>query len=188
MLGRIKTRLAASIGDTDALAVYRALLHHTATVAAEWGPVLVHRTGDPAAYADWPLSAFPHCEQAPGNLGTRLEQGLLAGLESGPALAIGTDCPGLSIAALARCAALVAEHEAVFGPSTDGGYWCLGVSHANAVRVCCGEDLPWSQPALMRETEARCTAAGIATQRGPVLADCDDITDLRAAEAAGFSW
>lgn len=186
--GLVKTRLARDLGDETALAVYRRLLEHTAAVAAAWGPVVVHRTGDATAFAASPLARFPHRAQVAGGLGERLAAGLSPAVVRTPALAIGTDCPGLDIAALEAVADLLADRAAAVGPSPDGGYWCLGVATAEAVTACCAADLPWSRPGLIAATAKRCHAAGIDLAHGPTLADCDDVDDLRAACAAGCDW
>ena len=74
-LGRVKTRLAAGIGNEAALAAYRALLGHTRAVVA---PLPVLKTawlvgGDdnaPAAAADW--AGFEQRPQPPGDLGQKM--------------------------------------------------------------------------------------------------------------------
>lgn len=188
--GRVKTRLAASVGDDQALAVYRALLATTAGVAAAWdGPVTLHAAGDDQAWASTPLASLPRRPQCDGGLGERLAHGLSWELTQGStALAIGTDCPLISVDALHSIAQGLQDAKVVFGPSTDGGYWCLGVRSHQAIATCCDQGLPWSSTELLAASQTACQRAGISHALGPILPDLDDEDDLRTAQAAGFDW
>jgi rSAM/selenodomain-associated transferase 1 len=189
--GRVKSRLAAGIGTVAALAVYECLLSVVATAQRGWpGMVLLAATGSPEAWARTPLADLPRREQPTGGLGARIAAALHWGLaHGGPAVAIGTDCPGLRPQHLARLAALVEQTPVAFGPAEDGGYWGVAVAETRAVPPLTGDDLPWSSPDLLAASEARLAAAGLTAARGDVLADCDDADDLAAAVAAGYlAW
>jgi glycosyltransferase A (GT-A) superfamily protein (DUF2064 family) len=62
------------------------------------------------------------------------------------------------------------------------------VASPAAIAACCGDDLPWSTPALLGSTVSRLQASGLRHAVAASLADLDDAPDLRAAEAAGFRW
>lgn len=188
--GAVKTRLAADLGQDRALAVYRALLARTAAVAAAWrGAVTLHAAGDDADWTDAPLERLPRVAQRGADLGQRLAAGLGWELGQGStAIAIGADCPGVDALALEAVAALLGDHDVVFAPAGDGGYWALGVAGATAVAATCASDLPWSQPDLLAASQARCDAEGLRWALGPTRADVDTLADLRRAEAAGFRW
>lgn len=186
--GRVKTRLAATIGDEAALRVYQELLTVTGAVARVWpGPVLVLGTGDEQALAASPLGAFERQAQVAGGLGARLRAGLASALASNDtAIAIGTDCPFLDLAALQAIDDLLGNHDVAFGPAADGGYWSLGVSRASDLPVVCADDLPWSQADLLTASEQACIAARLTIARGGELADLDDADDLDLARRQGF--
>jgi len=188
--GRVKTRLAAELGEDAALAVYRALLEYTRQVVAAWrGGVTLHAEGAEAAWLDSPLRTLPRRPQCRGGLGERLAHGLAWELDQGgPVVAIGADCPGLDHAALAEVGELLSHHPVVFGPSDDGGYWCLGVADPAALAPCCDPTLPWSRPQLLARSETACARAGLGTARAATRDDVDTLADLRRAEAAGFGW
>ncbi len=187
VLGQVKTRLAHALGDASALAVYRCLLEVTARAIATWpGPIRVLTAGDMAAFAGTPLASFPSRPQSDGGLGARLAAGFRA--VPGPALAIGTDCPGLAPDHLRRLAAALERHPAVFGPAHDGGYWGVAVGDARCIPVCFADDLPWSRPSLLAETMARLAGNGIVAGMTDTLADLDDAEDLASAERHGFVW
>jgi rSAM/selenodomain-associated transferase 1 len=189
--GRVKSRLAATIGSAAALAVYRGLLTHTAALASAWrGPVRVLFTGDEAALAGSPLGSFPRQPQARGGLGERLFAATAALLPGRPAgvLFIGTDCPLLTQAHLADLATALPSVRVAIGPARDGGYWGIAVRDLAAAACCFAPDLPWSQPGLLAATRHRLTVAGMSLATTTLLDDLDDVADLRLAEAAGFCW
>ncbi len=193
--GRVKTRLAAAIGEDRALAVYRRLLDRTAALARRWtGPVAVHFSGSHAAIRASPLGVFPCWPQSDGNLGNRLRSALSHAMSHamshaidrhGRAIAVGTDCPALTIDDLAILDRHLERHPVSVGPAEDGGYWGIGVRGAEPLAICCDETLPWSTPDLLRETTARLSSSGRTWGLGPRRADLDDASDLARAHAVG---
>ena len=155
-LGRAKTRLAASIGDDAALAVYQELLRRTAHVCDAWpGAVHVFRTGDSEIFSQSPLGHFPFSEQYNGNLGERLFHGAQLCLKDGPVIIIGTDCPFINIHAINELQAGLEQNDVCIGPANDGGYWGIALKSLASAEVCFASDLPWSQTSLLNETERR---------------------------------
>jgi len=187
-LGRVKTRLAADLGEHRALAVYRQLLQRTYAVALEWpGPVRLQLTGHPDAM-DPRWRRWPWDGQAGEDLGARLRHGLRPALAHGAhAIAIGSDCAELEAPHLLRIAELLDSRDAVLGPCDDGGYWALGLANEAALACCCASDLPWSRPELVRATRRRCVEQGLELGLADRLRDIDVLEDLMnsplAAEA-----
>ena len=69
--------------------------------------------------------------QRPGSLGSRmghLLRRIRADFPSSPALLIGTDLPSLNRPDLLMAIELLQDKDLVLGPSSDGGYWLLGLS------------------------------------------------------------
>lgn len=186
VLGQVKTRLAATIGDRAALDVYQQLLVKTAAVCERWdGPVEIHYSGDDITR--WPLQPFAHIPQVNGHLGLRIEAALQSGISKyGAAVCIGSDCPGLSINALTSVCAPLSHNAVAFGPAEDGGYWSVASTDSKAVACLCAEDLPWSQPELLTESRHRLHAAGHSVILGNRLYDCDTKQDLDRAQAEGL--
>jgi len=190
-LGRVKTRLAAGIGEARALIVYRQLLEVVSVAQAVWsGPVLLTTGGDDAAWEGTGLAHLPRRAQATGGLGSRIAAALSWGIDAaGSAIAIGTDCPGLRHTHLQRLAALMATAPVAFGPAEDGGYWGVAASDPRAIPIIADDAMPWSTPDILQVSRQRLERAGIAHATGDTLADCDDADDLAAAVSAGFlSW
>ena len=189
--GRVKTRLAADIGVSAALAVYRQLLGIVAQVQSGWaGPVLLTSTGAADAWIGTGLEHLPRRAQADGGLGCRIAAALQWGLaHRDRAIAIGTDCPGLTTAHLSRLAAAVPHAPVAFGPAADGGYWGVAVADPAAIPIFADDALPWSTPGILRASRQRLAEAGFSSAITDTLADCDDADDLAAAASAGFlAW
>ncbi|WBA42733.1 TIGR04282 family arsenosugar biosynthesis glycosyltransferase [Hymenobacter canadensis] len=184
-LGKVKTRLAAGIGNEAALAVYRELLAHTRAVAQE---LPAHKTvwlaETPTTTPD-SADAWPDYEQQlqfSGDLGTRMLTAFAHAFNQGAraVLIVGTDCPGLSTAILEQAYAALATHDLVVGPAEDGGYYLLGMKE-----LC--EDIflgkSWSTDSVLAHTLADADRLGLTVAQLPTLRDVDDAADLAAWRA-----
>jgi rSAM/selenodomain-associated transferase 1 len=181
--GRVKTRLAAAIGDEAALRVYRRLAEHTLAearaLAAEGVAVRVHYA--PADAADavraW-LGAGPlYLPQADGDLGVRMKDAFTRAFDDGAGrvVIVGSDLPEVSAPLLRRAFEQLDAHPAVIGPARDGGYYLLGL------RGMIGgifDGIEWSTSTVLRATLERFSAAGVQPAALEVLADVDTVDDL----------
>lgn len=180
--GRVKTRLAAELGEAEAVAIYRRLAERQlAAVPAEW-PVQIHfaPVDGEAAMVAW-LGRAPGRSfrpQADGGLGERLaratEQAFAEGAQA--VLLIGGDCPGLDEPLLCQAARVLADHDAVLGPAQDGGYYLLGLKGAGDVFA----DVRWSTAVVAEQTRAHLRRHGWCWAELPVLRDVDTAADWRA--------
>jgi uncharacterized protein len=181
----IKTRLAATIGQTAAEAFHRLAAMAVAEVAAD--PRLAHAGVNTywAVAEDDALDAaiwrdLPRIAQGEGDLGVRMgrvyEQ-LRA--KHGTALLLGADAPQLQAEDLLAARAALRAHDYVLGPSADGGFWTFG--GRVAANDAAWTRTPWSQS----DTHTRFAASlcgDIATLR--TLRDVDTVEDLRALRPA----
>lgn len=95
-----------------------------------------------------------------------------------PVLQIGMDTPQVRPETLTAARHRLAEHEAVFGPAADGGWWALGLRdpvHAAALR-----GVPMSTGETGRRTLAALRERGVRPVALPVLRDVDDWAAARA--------
>ena len=169
--GRVKTRLAATIGDDDACALYTAFLEDICAVA---GSIDARRIlavdGQHDLFTQLALdNGMDVRPQVPGDLGARMQASLEAAL---PACVIGTDSPTLTKTQLEAALSVVSSRDAVVGPSTDGGYWLLGLSRPIPELF---RDMPWSTPEVLPLTLER--LRGRRVEVLPFHYDVDD--DLR---------
>ncbi|WP_375435796.1 TIGR04282 family arsenosugar biosynthesis glycosyltransferase [uncultured Hymenobacter sp.] len=185
-LGRVKTRLAAGIGDEAALAVYQELLHHTFTVTAE---IAAHKTlwlaeplAAPVAFPEaW--NSYEQLHQLPGDLGQKMQTAFAHAFAAGTtsALIIGTDCPGLTTELLTQAYTLLATHEVVIGPAEDGGYYLLGMRELYTDLF---SNKSWSTDSVLAHTLADADRLGLEVAQLPTLRDVDDANDLQAWRAS----
>ncbi|MDG4782191.1 DUF2064 domain-containing protein [Micromonospora sp. WMMD961] len=89
-----------------------------------------------------------------------------------PVLQIGMDTPQIRPALLTTALQRLTDHEAVFGPALDGGWWALGLRDP----VCAGvlRDVPMSTDDTGRRTLAALRGHGTRPAILPVQRDVDD--------------
>ncbi len=179
--GQVKTRLAATIGDDDALTVYEALLTYTVTVLKNAKATstrvvaFVADANDLRSFArDYPgIDAYD--AQIEGDLGMRMSAALSSLLNDGPALLIGADCPELTAEDLNAAIALLDTHDCVLGPSHDGGYYLIGMQRLLPDLLV---DMPWSSDRVYILTRERLDAIGASVGLLPIRRDIDTYNDL----------
>ncbi len=187
-LGRVKSRLAAGIGEPAALAVYHELLAITRTAITESGVPATVWLADAAGAAptaaegrEW--AEITTCCQQAGDLGARMTAAFAAAFAAGAGRVaiIGTDCPGLRASHLTQAFALLADHDVVLGPATDGGYYLLGLRqpHPELFR-----HKAWSTASVLADTLADAHRLGRRVALLPELHDVDTVADLATWRAA----
>jgi hypothetical protein len=178
VLGRVKTRLARTIGDQKALWVYEKLLEHTRRTAQgitsqKW---VCYSDFVPAA-DDWLAGGFAAFRQEGESLGLRMlnafRQGFAAGYTS--VVIIGSDCPEITPALLEEAFGQLLTASVVIGPAADGGYYLLGMNQL-VESLFLGKS--WSSPDVFAQTVLDLHAADIPYSLLPVLSDVDEAADL----------
>lgn len=179
VLGKVKTRLAATVGDAEALRIYRILLEKTrqAALNVEAGRWLFYSDFlEPDD--DWPETYFQKKLQAGHDLGERMENafGLAFASGAGKVAIIGCDCPDLNGVLLQEAFQRLNEADFVLGPATDGGYYLLGMKQ---LELALFRGIAWSTEAVRAETLKKMQAAGKTCFLLPELADVDTEEDWR---------
>ncbi len=182
-MGRVKTRLAREIGLVAATQWYRstcASLIARLACDRRWSTSLVV-TPDSAAWksAPWPHiwpSGVAHLPQGPGDLGQRMGA-VFRSFPPGPVVLIGSDIPDIQSAHIAQAFAALGSHDAVIGPSTDGGYWLIGFKRVKPVGSVFNT-VRWSSSHALKDTLKNLTGRTIAFL--PTLQDVDEAADLKA--------
>ena len=129
--GRVKTRVARTIGETDATRLASALLYDSVTrfSAIEGAPLWLF--GDTSTFDPFrPIVGreISYRDQGEGSLGDRLRRAFADPPEGAAGvIAIGADAPHLDPAVLAEAAAVVRSGRAALGPAQDGGFYLIGV-------------------------------------------------------------
>ncbi len=179
-LGKVKTRLARTLGDEEALRIYHVLLEKTRAAALG---VQAERWLFYSDFIDknddWPEADFSKKTQSEGDLGERMEQAFRTAFEAGAmkVVIIGSDCPELTGALLQTAFDRLDESDFVLGPVPDGGYYLLGMKELESSVF---RDIAWSTETVQARTIKKMQAAGKSCALLPVLSDVDTEEDWRA--------
>lgn len=177
--GRVKTRLARDIGRTTAAWWFR---HQTAQLIRRlesprwqiWLAVAPDAEGFQSRI--WPTH-LPRIAQGSGNLGHRMAR-VFRSLPHGPVCIIGGDIPGIQQAHIQRAFDVLGDHQAVFGPAPDGGYWLVGQKRVSPIPPTLFDGVRWSTEHALADSVTSLNGQSVALI--DTLQDVDTLADLRA--------
>lgn len=130
-LGKVKTRLAKEIGDKETLQVYIELLQHTHDMTSDLD---CDRFVYYADYIDnndlWENENFEKRLQEGESLGNRMMAAFFELFQQGysKVVIVGSDCPELTTFVIEDAFDKLDATDVVIGPSSDGGYYLLGLT------------------------------------------------------------
>ena len=130
-LGKVKTRLAKSIGEEKALFIFQKLIKKTAQTI---GSISVHKSLYYSEFIEngdlWDTQVSEKKIQNGNTLGERMSNAFQDGFEKGfeQIVIIGTDLWDLESSDIDQAFKVLETNTAVIGPATDGGYYLLGLS------------------------------------------------------------
>lgn len=181
-IGLSKTRLAKSLSPALARRIATMTAARTLSAArAECGwQTRLYLTPDSevtsARSGLWPAH-LPRYSQGRGDLTARLNKGL-ADAPFGKVLFIGTDAPDITPGLLRDAVRALDNHDAIFGPATDGGFWLFGLRKNARMKSPFG-NVRWSGPHAMADV-SRNVPETARIYHLPTLIDIDDADDWRA--------
>lgn len=187
--GKVKTRLAASIGDERAAGLHAAFIADIgATVASVEGRHVLAWSGDPDHPAFAPLRELDYdfMPQPEGDLGQRLDRAMRREANRADAVVIiGSDSPTLMAEHLEDAFQKLQRASVVLGPSFDGGYYLIGVRSQwyldlapdDAVHPLFDE-VSWSTADVLDQTLRRCRQMSCLCDLTAFWYDVDTIEDL----------
>ena len=192
-LGRVKTRLAAAIGDEAALAVYRAMLHdvleriggsnETTEVEVLWAPTEIANGQTLArAFGDRALAM-----QTGATLGDRLSMAFSERFYFHKTLkivTIGVDDPSIDRDLIEHAFGTLDGCEWVLGPATDGGYYLIGCRAASFDPMVF-QNIEWGTASVFADTMRTIRRGGASIAVLPEHRDIDLVEDLRAYRGGG---
>ena len=157
--GRVKTRLARDIGTVRATAFFRENMRSTTARLdrdQRWQTILA--VAPEAATKSRMLIGGgarmpPLMPQGGGDLGARLTR-IARHAPAGPLVIIGADIPGIHAADIASAFAALRAGDAVFGPSSDGGYWLIGLKARARRAKGAFANVRWSTAFAFSDTRA----------------------------------
>jgi len=151
-LGKVKTRLAKTIGAEKALAIYKFLLAHTKKVTE-------NIACDKAVYYSvkvreddlWNGEIYQKKQQLGEDLGIRMQNAFQDAFANGyeKVLIVGSDLIDLSEEIIEKGFLQLASNDVVIGPAEDGGYYLLGMKsvHPNVFK-----NKNWGTSSVREET------------------------------------
>ena len=177
-LGKVKTRLAATLGDEVALAIYFQLLTKTKEVAAGLNEDKVVYYSSYLEEGDlWNEDHFRKAVQSEGDLGERMKNAFIDAFDQGyeRVCIIGSDCMEITTEILEEAFGKLHNRDAVIGASEDGGYYLLGMSKMTPALF---DNKAWSTDEVFISTLEDFERLGMDHAELPVLNDVDTQKDL----------
>lgn len=181
--GQAKTRMIPDLGEQGAAELAAALLEESVRQSVEIWPGTVSLrvwpdTGHECIDGIRDRYGITVASQVEGNLGTKMFAALNAAYERGVAAAVmGCDVPHCPAETLRAAHAFLARGRSVIGPSSDGGYYLIGI---NPPDPGCFERIDWGGTKVFDTTLKRAARAGIHLIVLQQLNDIDTMADLEA--------
>ncbi len=175
--GATKTRLIPALGPVGAAALQKRLAERIVATARQWvrrsgaGLVFCHDGGDAKQMDRWlGKPSMDYLAQTTGNLGSRMFLAIQTAFQQGAerVLLVGTDIPGITVAILEKALDSLDAHDLVLGPSTDGGYWLVGMTKPKNIF----DGIVWGRADVLEKT------ATLARQKGMDPCLLEPLTDL----------
>jgi glycosyltransferase A (GT-A) superfamily protein (DUF2064 family) len=99
-------------------------------------------------------------------------------LPAGPVVLVGSDIPALRAGHIARAFRLLGQHDLVFGPASDGGFWLVGARRLKPLPRTLFAAVRWSTAQALADTLVG-IPTGFSTGLADMLDDVDDAQDLQ---------
>ncbi|MDZ7721412.1 MAG: TIGR04282 family arsenosugar biosynthesis glycosyltransferase [candidate division KSB1 bacterium] len=179
--GRVKTRLQPELTMEQALTLYRAMVEDTVERLSDdhaWDMIIGFTPADSGDdMKSWLGASFNYISQNGLNLGERMRHALASVLNDGyeHAALVGSDIPLLSKNAVAGAFSGLEQHDAVIGPTNDGGYYLIGM---NSDQPQLFKDIAWSTDRVFQQTLRRAQKAHLNIGRLEPYADIDTWSDV----------
>lgn len=181
--GKVKTRLAKTLGEEKALEIYRELVEHNVNITrnlnfcdkAVWYSDFIVTTDC------WDNKVYKKQLQKGADLGSRLSIAFKEAFDKGykKVIVIGSDCKEISHSHLKEAFIELDKESVVIGPAKDGGYYLLGMKKFY-------QDLfikkSWSTSNLFNETLFTIKKRRICHGLLEILSDIDEEKDINSVQ------
>jgi uncharacterized protein len=179
--GRVKTRLTPPFSQEEAAALALASLRDSlrAVAATPATQRVLALDGLPGG---WLPEEFVVIPQRGDGLDERLAAAFSDAhrLRPGPIVLIGMDTPQVTPELLNEAGEALSEHDAVYGPAADGGFWLLGLRRPDPELLL---GVPMSHPETGKFQLDRLDRAELTVHQLPELIDVDTAADADAVAA-----
>lgn len=182
VLGKVKTRLLAALGEAGALALYQQMLARIGACIGASGLARLDLwiTSNPSHESFLSICNEMNIYIQEGDdLGAKMAfscDHTLVTEAAQSVLIVGTDCPVMDVAYLdSALTSLQAGSDVVIGPAEDGGYVLIGMRKPQPALFT---DIPWGSDRVLAETLTKLEALHLNYHLLPTLWDVDIPADL----------
>ena len=187
-LGKVKTRLAATLGNEHTLKIYNILMSHTEKVTNSLEAEKYLYYSDFVDENDiWNNEIYHKSLQFEGSdLGLKMAHAFRESIRENcsKVLIIGSDCLELSENIINDAFLQLADNEVVIGPANDGGYYLIGFDF-QTIGERCREvlqqlfiDKEWSHENVCQDAINACDTLNLKYTKLATLIDIDEESDL----------
>jgi rSAM/selenodomain-associated transferase 1 len=176
--GKVKTRLAATIGNDNALKIYNILVEHTHALARDL-QVEKFLYFSNFIEEDKAWDGYNKRVQSGDDLGLRMFNALSEVRAEGhdQVVVLGTDCYELNLEILESAFVALESSDYTIGPAEDGGYYLIGTRSADE-EVFLGKT--WSTESVFEEAKKSIEQLRKSLKVLPILSDVDYEEDLKS--------
>lgn len=177
--GRVKRRLAAQIGDGEALRAYQEMLDETMKNVQGLKDIQVFWFYEGGSKYSEHFQPSDCCLPQKGrNLGQRMSNATAYLFKAGykKVVLIGSDSPDLPLCFIQKAFSALDSYQLAIGPAKDGGYYLIGMNRPlNHIF----RGIIWGQNDVLKKTLLKADEGRICYFLLPEWSDIDDLTSLR---------
>jgi rSAM/selenodomain-associated transferase 1 len=177
--GKVKTRLAKTIGDEEALQVYNKLLSYTLIQCKKLTNCSKHIYYSTDLINIHTDDFIKNKKLQKGNsLGEKMKNAFEKSFEKKyeKIILIGSDCPEIKAKHIEQAFDALESNRVVLGPATDGGYYLIGMQ---LFLTQLFENMPWSTNLLIDKTKKVLENEKISYKMLEILSDIDTTNDAK---------
>jgi len=149
-LGKVKTRLAQSIGNEKALEIYKSLLKITEAATSGLINTDVHIYSNELMSNEYWLGKKKFLQEG-NQLGEKMKNAMETAFSMGytKVILIGSDLPDMSTELIENAVLQLDLNDVVIGPAKDGGYYLVGMTKPLSYIF---ENKQWSTSTVLKDT------------------------------------
>lgn len=178
VLGKVKSRIAQTLGAEKTLRIYEKLLEHTHSITEDINVDKYVFYSDVIDHDDLWEKEIYHKELQNGlDIGERMKNAFkfLFDKGYGEIVIIGSDCYELTEEIILVAIKELQNNDAVIGPATDGGYYLLGM---NILIPQLFENKTWSSSQVYLQTVDEIWSLNYSLHELNMLSDVDEEKDI----------
>ncbi|AFL85260.1 hypothetical protein Belba_2717 [Belliella baltica DSM 15883] len=179
VLGKVKTRVAATLGEKQALEIYLQLLRHTYKMINQLQEIDTFIYFSEKIDSDLDEIFVEEVQfrvQNGADLGSRMKNAFEEVFNEGyeKAVIIGTDCPEITVSIIHDAFEKLDLTDVVFGPAEDGGYYLLGKKKIDSALF---DNMTWSHKNVLSDSIKRLNLKQQTFTLLEMLSDIDNEAD-----------